>query len=279
MSRSVLLSCEDIGKTYGLQPLFEDLSLALFEGDRVGLVGPNGSGKTTLLRILSGIETPDAGTRSLRRSVRLGYVPQDPVFPVDRTVEEILAEGVPSDGFEAFEGTGRIAATLGRAGFTDPDQRLATLSGGWRKRLAIARELVKAPDVLLMDEPTNHLDVEGILWLEDLLTAGSLAYLVVSHDRYFLENVARRMLELDRCYPGGFFEAEGRYSDFLVKREEVLREQAVYQESLANIVRREVEWLRRGAKARTRKSQALRAWRRGAGARRGRRRRSRLSFP
>ena len=222
----------------------------------MGLVGPNGSGKTTLLRILSGIETPDAGTRSLRRSVRLGYVPQDPVFPVDRTVEEILAEGVPSDGFEAFEGTGRIAATLGRAGFTDPDQRLATLSGGWRKRLAIARELVKAPDVLLMDEPTNHLDVEGILWLEDLLTAGSLAYLVVSHDRYFLENVARRMLELDRCYPGGFFEAEGRYSDFLVKREEVLREQAVYQESLANIVRREVEWLRRGAKARTRKSQA-----------------------
>lgn len=256
MSRPVLLSCEGIGKSYGLQPLFEGLSVALFEGDRVGLVGPNGSGKTTLLRIFVGIEAPDTGTRSLRRSVRLGYVPQDPVFPVDRTVEEILADAVPSDGLEAFEGAGRIAATLGRAGFTQPNQRVATLSGGWRKRLAIACELVKVPDVLLMDEPTNHLDVEGILWLEDLLTTGTLAYLVISHDRYFLENVAMRMLELNRCYAGGFFEAEGRYSDFLVKREEALREQATYQETLANKVRREVEWLRQGAKARTRKAQA-----------------------
>ncbi|HSB81838.1 MAG TPA: ABC-F family ATP-binding cassette domain-containing protein [Candidatus Methylomirabilis sp.] len=256
MSRPVLLSCEGIGKTYGLQPLFEGLSLALFEGDRVGLVGPNGAGKTTLLRILVGIEPPDSGTRSLRRSVRLGYVPQDPVFSGDRTVEEILADAVPSDGLEAFERTGQIAATLGRAGFADPNQRVAALSGGWRKRLAIACELVKVPDVLLMDEPTNHLDVEGIFWLEDLLTTGAMAYLVISHDRYFLENVARRMLELNRCYAGGFYEAEGRYSDFLVKREEALREQATYQDTLANKVRREVEWLRRGAKARTRKAQA-----------------------
>jgi ABC transport system ATP-binding/permease protein len=256
MSRPVLLSCEGIGKSYGLQPLFEGLSVAIFEGDRVGLVGPNGSGKTTLLRILVGIEVPDTGTRSMRRALRLGYVPQDPVFPEDRTVGEILAEGVPSKGLEAFEGAGRIAATLGRAGFTQPDQRVETLSGGWRKRLAIALELVKVPDVLLMDEPTNHLDVEGILWLEDLLTTGSLAYLVISHDRYFLENVAMRMLELDRRYTGGFFEADGCYSDFLVKREEVLREQATYQETLANKVRREVEWLHRGAKARTRKAQA-----------------------
>jgi ATP-binding cassette subfamily F protein uup len=256
MSRSPLLSCEGISKTYGLQPLFEGLSLTLFEGDRVGLVGPNGSGKTTLLRILAGIEAPDTGTRSQRRAIRLGYVPQDPTFPEDRSVEAILAEAVPSDGLEAFARAGRIAATLGRAGFPDPNQRIAALSGGWRKRLAIARELVTAPDILLMDEPTNHLDVEGILWLEDLLAAGSLAYLVVSHDRYFLEHVALRMLELNRCYPAGFFEVEGRYSDFLVQREEALREQAVYQESLANRVRREVEWLRRGAKARTRKAQA-----------------------
>ena len=256
MSPAVLLSCERIGKTYGLQPLFQDLSVALFEGDRVGLIGPNGSGKTTLLRILAGIETPDTGARSLRRTVRLGYVPQDPGFPADRTAEEILAEAVPSDGLDPFERAGRIAATLGRMGFTDPYQRIATLSGGWRKRLAIAREVVKAPDVLLMDEPTNHLDVEGILRLEDLLTTGTHAYLVVSHDRYFLENVATRMVELNRCYPGGSFEAEGRYSDFLVKREETLREQEASQESLENRVRREVEWLRRGAKARTRKAQA-----------------------
>ncbi len=256
MSRSPLLSCEGISKAYSLQPLFEGLSLTLFEGDRVGLVGPNGSGKTTLLRILAGIEAPDTGTRSQRRSTHLGYVPQDPTFPEDRTVESILAEAVPSDGLEAFARAGRIAATLGRAGFPEPNQRVAALSGGWRKRLAIAREIVKAPEVLLMDEPTNHLDVEGILWLEDLLAAGTLAYLVVSHDRYFLEHVAKRMLELDRCYPGGFFEVEGCYSDFLVQRAEALREQVAYQESLANRVRREVEWLRRGAKARTRKAQA-----------------------
>ncbi len=256
MSRSPLLSCQEIRKAYGLQVLFEGLSLTLFEGDRVGLVGPNGSGKTTLLRILAGIEAPDGGTRSQRRGTRLGYVPQDPTFSEDRTVEAILAEAASSDGLEAFAGAGRIAEMLGRAGFTDPSQRVTALSGGWKKRLAIARELIKAPDILLMDEPTNHLDVEGILWLEDLLTTGTPAYLVVSHDRYFLERVARRMLELNRCYPTGAFQVEGRYSDFLLRREEALREQATYQESLANRVRREVEWLHRGAKARTRKAQA-----------------------
>jgi ATP-binding cassette subfamily F protein uup len=145
---------------------------------------------------------------------------------------------------------------LGRAGFSDFHQLVATLSGGWRKRLAIARELAKAPDILLMDEPTNHLDVEGILWLEQLLRDEPLAYLVVSHDRYFLEHVATRMVELNHSYPAGLFETDGRYSDFLEKRDEALRNQAAYQASLANTVRRELEWLRRGAKARSTKAQA-----------------------
>ncbi|HEX9944765.1 MAG TPA: ABC-F family ATP-binding cassette domain-containing protein [Thermoanaerobaculia bacterium] len=254
MSPTLLLSCDSIGKGYGARPLFENLSCGLFEGDRVGLVGPNGSGKSTLLKILAGIEEPDSGTRSLRRGTRLGYVPQDPEFPPGRTAGEILTEALADDPAEDFEKAARVAVTLGRAGFNDPSQEVDVLSGGWRKRLAVARELVKAPDILLMDEPTNHLDVEGILWLEELLRTEPLAYVVVSHDRYFLENVAARMLELDRRYPEGLFQAEGSYSDFLERRDEVLRNQAEYQASLASKVRREVEWLKRGAKARTTKA-------------------------
>ncbi|HKV08913.1 MAG TPA: ABC-F family ATP-binding cassette domain-containing protein, partial [Thermoanaerobaculia bacterium] len=254
MPPSLLLSCDSIGKGFGARPLFENLSFGIYEGDRVGLVGPNGSGKSTLLKILAGIEEPDSGTLSLRRGTRFGYVPQDPAFPPGLSVEEVLAETLADDHAEDFEKATRIAVTLGRVGFNDPTQPVDVLSGGWKKRLAIARELVKHPDVLLMDEPTNHLDVEGILWLEELLQTEPLAYLVVSHDRYFLENVASRMLEIDRRYPEGLFQAQGSYSDFLEKRDEVLKNQAEYQVSLANKVRREVEWLKRGAKARTTKA-------------------------
>jgi len=253
MSRPLLVSCEGIGKAYGVQPLFESLCFSLAEGDRVGLVGPNGSGKTTLLRILAGLDSPDAGTRSARKLLRLGYVPQDPTFPAGVTVGEIVRAGLTPDDPET---AGRVAATLGRAGLADPRQTVALLSAGWRKRLAIARELVGGPDLLLMDEPTNHLDLEGILWLEELLAAEVPAYLVISHDRYFLENVTDRVLELNPCYPQGLFEADGSYSAFLLKREEFLQSQAASQEVLANKVRREVEWLRRGPKARTRKSSA-----------------------
>ncbi|HET6900144.1 MAG TPA: ABC-F family ATP-binding cassette domain-containing protein [Vicinamibacteria bacterium] len=253
MSGPLLLSCEGIGKAFGSRPLFEDLSLGLFEGDRVGLIGPNGSGKSTLLKILAGLETPDSGTRSLRRQVTVGYVAQDPVFADSETVESVIAAAHADDAHQA---AGLTAMTLGRAGFEDLEQAVRTLSGGWKKRLAIVRELVRAPDILLMDEPTNHLDVEGILWLEGVLRTNPRAYAVVSHDRYFLENVTARMLELSRAYAGGLLEAEGNYSAFLEKRDEVLRSEAAYQESLANIVHREVEWLRRKARARTTKAQA-----------------------
>jgi ATP-binding cassette subfamily F protein uup len=254
MPPTLLLSCDSIGKGFGARPLFEDLSFGISEGDRVGLIGPNGSGKSTLLKILAGIEEPDSGTRSLRRGTRMGYVPQDPGFPTGKTVEETLVEALADDHAEDYEKDLRVAIALGRAGFNDPAQAVDILSGGWRKRLAIARALVQQPDILLMDEPTNHLDVEGILWLEDLLQSEPLAYLVVSHDRYFLENVTSRVLELDRRYPEGIFQAQGSYSDFLQKRDEVLRNQAEYQASLANKVRNEVEWLKRGAKARTTKA-------------------------
>ena len=252
MARPLLLSCQAVSKAFGTRSLFDDLSFGLLEGDQAGLVGPNGSGKSTLLKILVGLETPDRGTRSLRGGVRVGYVPQDPVFPAGGTVADVVLAALAD--VDEDDRPSRLAQALGRAGFADGRAAVDTLSGGWRKRLAIARELAAAPDILLMDEPTNHLDVDGILWLEGLLAERARACLVVSHDRYFLEHVATRMLELNRAYPDGLFEAQGRYSEFLARRDDFLRGQAAYQESLANTVRREIEWLRRGAKARSTKA-------------------------
>jgi len=252
VSRALLLSCAGVGKTYGARPLFDDLSLGVFEGDQVGLVGPNGSGKSTLLKILAGVVAPDTGSRSLRGGTRVGYVAQDPSFPAGGTVADVVL-GALAD-LEDGERPGRVAQALGRAGFTDARADVATLSGGWTKRLAIARELAAEPDVLLMDEPTNHLDIDGILWLERVLAERARAFVVVSHDRYFLEHVATRMLELNPVYPGGLFQADGPYSEFLARRDELLRGQAAYEASLANTVRREIAWLRRGAKARSTKA-------------------------
>ncbi len=253
----VLLTAENLTKSYGSRPLFENLSFTLDEGDHVGLVGPNGSGKSTLLKILAGVEDADSGTCALRKGVRVGYVPQDPVFAPGKSVEDVLLEALHDrTTLDDHEKHGRVAVALGKAGFLDREQQTDVLSGGWRKRLAIARELVREPDVLLLDEPTNHLDVEAILWLEGLLRSEPEAFVVVSHDRYFLENVTRRMLELNRAYPGGLLQSEGTYSDLLERRDEVLRNEAAYQETLANLVRREMEWLRRGPKARTTKAKA-----------------------
>jgi ATP-binding cassette subfamily F protein uup len=251
---AVLLSCESLTKSYTSRPLFENLTFAIAEGDHVGLVGPNGSGKTTLLKILAGVEAPDSGTRALRKGVRVGYVPQDPMFAPGRTVEEVVVENALAE--EEYERHASAAQALGKAGFTDRAQLTDALSGGWRKRLAIARALAGEPDILLLDEPTNHLDVDAIVWLEGLLRSEPKAFVAVSHDRYFLENVARRMLELDRVYPGGLLQHDGTYSELLEKRDEVLKNEAAYQETLANLVRREVEWLRRGPKARTTKAKA-----------------------
>ncbi|GBL39742.1 MAG: ABC-F family ATP-binding cassette domain-containing protein [Nitrospiraceae bacterium] len=256
MPPTILLSCESIAKTYGVKPLFSDLSVGLAEGDHVGLVGPNGSGKSTLLKIMAGLEEPDEGTRSMRRQLRIGYVPQEPLFDGAHTIEEVLAQVLIDEGLDPHEHSGRTAAAVSLGEFPAADQSTASLSGGWKKRLAIVRSLMLEPDVLLMDEPTNHLDVEGIFWLERLLRAEARAFLVVSHDRRFLEAVTSRMIEINRSYPNGAFEAKGNYSDFLEQRDAALHAQANYEASLANRVRREVEWLRRGPKARTTKAKS-----------------------
>src|SRR5579864_1075094 len=252
---AVLLSGSALGKSFGARVVFENLSLTLSEGDRTGLVGPNGSGKTTLLEILAGKEAPDSGTRALRKQTRLAYVPQDSLFSPEDTVGSVLTAALDGLPLEEQEKTARLEVMLSRAGFESPTMPATALSGGWRKRLAIAAALVTSPDVLLLDEPTNHLDLEGILWLESAIQVAN-ACLFVTHDRYFLENVATQMVEVNPVYPQNAFQVKGNYSEFLERREEFLEAQAKQQESLATKVRREVEWLRRGPKARTGKSKA-----------------------
>ena len=253
---TVLLSSQGLCKAYGHRPLFHDISLDLRAGERVGLIGPNGSGKSTLLKLLVNLELPDQGTVAVRRSTRLGYLPQEATFDPHQSVAQVLSDALKDDDIEEHERSTQVGITLGKAGFASGAQQVGTLSGGWRRRLALARELVRRPDLLLLDEPTNHLDLEGILWLEELLQEAAFAYVVVSHDRYFLENVANQMVELDRVYPAGYFRVAGAYSDFLDRRQEFLAGQERQETALANKVRREVEWLRRGAKARTGKSAA-----------------------
>ena len=252
---AVLLSGAALSKAFGSRVLFENLSLSLAEGDRTGLIGPNGSGKTTLLEILAGREPPGAGVRALRKQASVAYVPQDSVFGPDDTVGSVVTAALAGLHLEEQEKTARKERILGRAGFENPAALASALSGGWRKRLAIAAALVTSPDVLLLDEPTNHLDLEGILWLEDAIRMAN-ACLVVTHDRYFLENVATQMVEVNPVYPQSAFQVKGNYSEFLERREDFLEAQAKQQDSLATKVRREVEWLRRGPKARTGKSRA-----------------------
>jgi ABC transport system ATP-binding/permease protein len=251
-----IINAQTISKAFGAKPLFEDISFTVSEADRIGLIGPNGSGKSTLLRILAGTEQPDSGDVAIRKRLQLSYVEQDSRFVAGASVRTVVERAIERSVTAATERDIYFAETLGRAGFADLELEANSLSGGWQKRLAIVEALVQAPDVLLLDEPTNHLDLAGIEWLEDLLRQSPFACVIVSHDRYFLENVATGVAELNRVYPEGLLRVNGSYSTFLEKKEEFLHAQSRRQEALENLVHSEIEWLRRGAKARTRKSKA-----------------------
>jgi ATP-binding cassette subfamily F protein uup len=253
---SPIVNAQQITKAFGANPLFQNVSFTISDGDRIGLIGPNGSGKSTLLRILAGEINPDSGEVSFRKRTRLACVEQDSRFAPGATVRAVIEAALDRCQVSGTERGARFAETLGRAGFEDLDAHATELSGGWQKRLAIVEALVQHPDILLLDEPTNHLDLLGITWLEDLLEQASFASVIVSHDRYFLENVTTDMVELNRIYPEGSLRVHGNYSTFLEKKEEFLHSQSKRQEALENLVHGEIEWLRRGAKARTRKSKA-----------------------
>ena len=251
-----IISAQGLCKRYGVVPLFQNVSFTISEGDRIGVIGPNGSGKSTLLDILSGITLPDTGDVAIRKGTHLNLVRQISEFAPGDTVRSVINQALDQQSVPESERLQRTAEILGRAAFTDLDVGAATLSGGWRKRLAIAEALVRKPDILLLDEPTNHLDLAGIEWLESVLLNASFACVVVSHDRYFLENVANEVVELNPAYEDGALRVSGNYSAFLEAKELYLRAQRNRQEALENRVHTEIEWLRRGPKARTTKSKA-----------------------
>lgn len=251
-----ILSAQSISKRFGATPLFQDISITISDGDRLGLIGPNGAGKSTLLATLAGEVEPDTGDVSRRKRAKVGYVRQiseyAPGISVRKVVERALTEAaVPENEHEQ-----RLRETLGRAGFDDFDAEAETLSGGWRKRLAIVEAIASGPDAILLDEPTNHLDLEGIEWLEGTLKQLRIAVVVVTHDRYFLENVANEVIELSRAYAEGLLRVKGGYSKFLEGREQYMEAQSKMQEGLRNRVKTEIEWLRRGPKARATKAKA-----------------------
>ncbi|HUO10594.1 MAG TPA: ABC-F family ATP-binding cassette domain-containing protein [Phycisphaerae bacterium] len=252
---SLLLTCQNLSKSYSTRPLFDGITLGFYEGERCGMFGPNGAGKSTFLKILAGKEHPDEGTLEARRGVKVGYLPQEDKFTAATPTEELLL-ALQHDHADELDKHTRTAIILSKIGFEDHDVQISTLSGGWRKRLALARELLLEPDLLLLDEPTNHLDLEGILWLEKLLNQSKFAYVVITHDRYFLENVTNRVIEINSMYADGYLSVPGTYSDFLERRETVLAAQAKEQQTLQNLARKEVAWLRRGPKARRGKSKA-----------------------
>jgi len=251
-----IISAQGLSKRYGVAPLFQNISFTVSEGDRIGVIGPNGSGKSTLLEMLIGRVKPDSGDVAIRKGTRLSTIAQISEFAPGVTIRSVIETALERTAVPEAERASRFAETLGRAGFTDLDAHAATLSGGWRKRLAIAEALVQAPDILLLDEPTNHLDLAGIQWLESVLQNAAFACVVVSHDRYFLENVANEMVELNRAYKNGALRVKGNYSAFLEAEELYLHAQKKRQESLENRVHTELEWLRRGPKARATKAKA-----------------------
>jgi ATP-binding cassette subfamily F protein uup len=251
-----IISAQGLSKRYGVEPLFRAISFTVSDGARIGIIGPNGSGKSTLLEILNGRVKPDSGDVAIRKGTRVRCVLQISEFTPGETIRTVIDRALDQGQIAEGERLSRIAEILGRAGFTDLDADAATLSGGWRKRLAIVEALVQKPDILLLDEPTNHLDLAGIKWLETLLQSAQFASVVVSHDRYFLENVANEIVELNPAYEDGALRVSGNYSTFLEAKELYLHAQRNRQEALENRVHTEIDWLRRGPKARTAKSKA-----------------------
>lgn len=251
-----LFTAHKITKSYGSSPLFANLSFGMKEGDKLAIIGPNGAGKSTLLKIIAGKEDPDDGDLSIRKGLPRVYVPQVSEFAPGVSVKECLENALQEHSFPEQEKDLKIKSMLSKFEFSNPEFQASGLSGGWKKRLSIACALIQEPELLLLDEPTNHLDLEGILWLEKLLNSSRKSIVLISHDRYFLNKVCNRVLEINRIYPQGMLLGEMSYSKFLEHKDNILKAESEKHASLENKLRRENEWLKQGVKARTTKQQA-----------------------
>lgn len=282
-----VLSVENLTKSYGIKPLFEQITFGLQKGDKAALVAPNGTGKSTLLRIIAGSETADSGEVIRRTGLRTSFLAQEPALPGGVTIRACISQAdsqtaavlqqyeqavkAQSEAYSeatqrAFEQAmarmdaaggwdyeQRMQGILSKLGITNLDQSVDTLSGGERKRVALAAALLENPDLLLLDEPTNHLDVEMIEWLEEWLARSTLTLLMVTHDRYFLDRVCSHLIELDA---GKLYHHRGNYSYYLEKKSERQETERVEQAKTLQLYKKELDWMRRSPKARTTKAQS-----------------------
>lgn len=241
------------------------MSFTLFAGEKIALIGPNGAGKSTLLKMIAGELSPDDGAITRTRGLKVGYLAQIPSFPAGVTVRDAVLGAISPEDLGDWHVIGTAEESMTKLGLKASaksgvmsleDEPVTNLSGGLQKKVALARELAKNPDLLLLDEPTNHLDLESILWLEEFIRAAPMAVVTISHDRAFLQNVGTRVIEIDRRNPSGILSVDGGYDTFLETKQTYLANLASRSASLENTLKREIEWLRRGAKARTTKQKA-----------------------
>jgi len=253
----ILVGAQQLGINFASRTLFRGLSFSVSSGERIGLIGPNGAGKSTLLRILAGHVKPDEGQLTLQRGLKLGYLEQVPKLESNLGIRETLltASQDPHDWREIARAD-ELVSKLHLNDYVSSEAVIGELSGGWVKRVALARELMRQPDLLLLDEPTNHLDVDSIMQMEELLAQSKFATITITHDRLFLQKVATRIIEVNPRYQDGLLSIVGTYTDFLEAREQVLHAQEQRETKLRNTLRREIEWLSRGAKARQTKQKA-----------------------